>query len=355
MNTSYPIQNLIPNNAYTYSVESMRSGVVATAINTMQLHTSALDIPEISDATDVQPNQFTANWGASPYASGYLLNVYKVSGQADTTEVEGFNSVGTNGTPLPTGWTGTASGNYTTAASTGIASPSVAFKNAKEWLQTKTYPQAVSKLSFMYRFATYVAGASLLIDGQSNGSWTRIDSIICKNNTKITQSYSFDKLQGLKAFKFTFNKMPGGNMALDDVSATYGNQDTVYVQKNLAATANSALVQNLTENTQYYYAVRATLGSSVSGVSETIGVHTPVKTSVADLNTSSIRIVSEKEQISISGLHGDETVQIYSMTGNCLYQAKTASTNLSIAFRHQGIFIVKVQNAGYQFTGKVIH
>ena len=354
LNTNYPIQNLIPNNAYTYSVESMRSGVVATAINTMQVHTAALDIPEISDATDVQSDKFTANWGASPYASGYLLNLYKVSGQADTTEVEGFNSVGTNGTPLPSGWTGTASGNYTTTASTGIASPSVAFKNAKEWLQTKTYLHPVSKLSFMYRFATYVAGASLLVDGQSNGNWIRIDSIVCKNNTKATQTYSFDKSQALQAFKFTFNKMPGGNMALDDVSATYGNQDTVYVQKNLAVIANSAVVQGLTEDTQYYYAVRATLGSSVSGVSETIGAHTLVKTKVADLNVPAIRILSQNEQLSISGLHGDETIQIYSLTGICLYQTKVTSTNLNITFQHQGIFIVKVQNAGYRFTGKFI-
>ena len=355
LNTSYPIQNLIPNGTYIYSVESMRSGVIAPAINTMQLHTSALDIPEISDATDIESNQFTANWGASPYASGYLLNLYKVSGQADTTEVEGFANVGTSGTPLPTGWTGNASGNYTTTASTGIASPSVAFKNAKEWLQTKTYPQAVSKLNFMYRFATYVAGASLIIDGQNNGNWMRIDSIICKNNTKATQTYSFDKLQGLKAFKFTFNKMPGGNMALDDVSATYGNQDTVYVQKNLAVTANTALVSGLTENTQYYYAVRATLGASVSGVSETIGAHTLVKTKVTDLNAPAIRILSGKEQLSISGLHGDETIHIYSLTGICLYQTKATSSKLDIAFHYQGIFIVKVQNAGYRFTGKIMH
>ena len=354
LNTSYPIQNLTPGNSYTYSVESMRSGVIAPAINTMQLHTSALDIPEISDATNVQSNQFTANWGASPYASGYLLNLYKVSGQADTTEVEGFNNVGTNGTPLPTGWTGTASGNYTTTASTGIASPSVAFKNAKEWLQTKTYLHPVSKLGFMYRFATYVAGASLLVDGQSNGNWIRIDSIVCKNNTKTTQTYSFDKSQALQAFKFTFNKMPGGNLALDDVSATYGNQDTVYVQKNIPVTTTSAVVSNLTDNTQYYYAVRATLGVSVSGTSETIGAHTLVKTNVSDLNAPSIRILTTKEQLIISGLHADETVQIYSLTGICLYQTKATSTNLNIAFRHQGIFIVKVQNATYQFTGKFI-
>ena len=355
LNTSYSIQNLIPTNAYTYSVESLRSGVVAPAINTMQLHTSALDIPEISDATDMESNRFTANWGASPYASGYLLNVYKVSGQADTTEVEGFANVGSSGTPLPSGWTGNASATYTSLASIGLASPSIQLKNAGEWIKTKNYPQTVSKLTFMYRFVTAETGASLIVDGFSNGNSFRIDSISCKNNTKTYPVYNLNKAQNLTAFKFTFNKMPGGNFSIDDVSATYGNQDTVYVQKNVAVTANTALVSDLTANTQYYYAVRAALGTSVSGVSETMGVHTQIKTKLADLNTTAIRIWSDKEQLSISGLHGDETVQIYSLTGICLYQSKAKSTDLNIAFHNRGIFIVKVQNSGYRFTGKIIH
>ena len=354
LNTSYSIQNLIPNGTYTYSVESMRSGVIAPAINTMQLHTSALDIPEISDATDVQSSQFRANWGASPYASGYLLNLYKVSGQADTTEVEGFANVGSNGTPLPTGWTGNASATYSTATSTGIAIPSINLK-LNEWLQTKAYSHPVSKFTYMYRIASTSTGSSLILDGLSNNSWVRLDSIPYKNTTKTYPVYTFTKDQGMSAFRFKYNKVGSGNLAIDDVSATYGNQDTVYVQKNVPVATNSILVSGLTENTQYYYGVRATLGSSVSGVSETIGAHTLVKTKVADLNANAIRILANKEQLSISGLHGDETIQIYSLTGICLFQTKASSTNLDIAFRLQGIFIVKVQNAGYRFTGKVIH
>lgn len=354
LRTSYPVQNLTPQNSYTYSVESMRSGVVAQAINTMQLHTAALDIPEISDATDIQANQFTANWGASPYASGYLLNAYKVSGQADTTEVEGFNSVGTNGTPLPTGWTGNASATYTTTTSSGTAIPSINLK-LNEWLQTKTYPHPVSKFTYMYRIASSSTGSSIILDGLSNNSWVRLDSIPYKNTTKTYPVYTFTKEKGMTAFKFKYNKVGSGNLAIDDVSATYGNQDTVYVQKNTPVTSNSAIVQNLTENTQYYYGVRATLGSSVSGISETIGVHTLIKTQLTDFKTPAIQILSGKEQLTISGLLGDETIQIYSLTGICLYQTKANSTKLNIAFGHQGIFIVKVQNSGYRFTGKFIY
>jgi len=350
--TSYIIDGLTPQNIFTYSIESMRSGVIAPAINTMQLHTASLDIPEISDPIDVQPKQFTANWGASPYASGYLLNVFKVAGRADTTEVEGFNNVGTSGTPLPTGWTGSVTGNYTTTASSGVAAPSVAFKNAKEWLQTKIYSQPVSKLSFMYRFATYVAGASLLVDGESNGKWIRIDSILCKSNAKFTANYTLDKLQGLNSFKFTFNKMPGGNLAIDDVSATYGSQDTTYVKKNFAVLSDESVISGLTPNSIYYYNVRATLGSSNSAVSETMTVKTGIYTKVQTVSGANVKAISTNNELKIYGLVGNENIRIYSVTGICLYQGIANSASMNIALREQGVFILEVQNDNYRFTGK---
>ena len=352
--TSYPIDGLLPKSSYTYSVQSMRSGVIAPAINTMQIHTSALDAPVIMDPSDLQKNSFTANWEETLYATGYLLNVFKFSGKADTTEVEGFANVGTSGTPLPTGWTGTASGNYTTVASSGVATPSVAFKNAKEWLQTKTYPQPVSKLSFMYRFATYVAGASLLVDGDIIGILVRIDSIPCKNNTKFTPIYSLDKSQGFKAFKFTFNKMPGGNLALDDVSATYGSQDTVYVKKDIAVSTNSTTVTGLTENTTYFYNVRATLNPFVSAVSDIMAAKTTVGTAVATVTENNMKLKLLDDKLYISGLVGNENVQIYSVTGICMFQAKVNSTIFSVPLSERGIFILKVQNSAHTYSTKFI-
>jgi hypothetical protein len=352
--TSYPLLNLSPDNIYTYSVEAIRPDGNTAAINTMQLHTSQLDAPEISDPDNILSNQFTANWGETAYASGYLLDVFTISGQADTTEVEAFNNVGTSGTPLPTGWSGTASGNYTSSASQGIAPPSVAFKNAGEWLQTKTYPQPVSGLSFMCRFATYEAGASLLLEGLSNGNWIPIDTIICKNNSKVYPVYSFDKSQGLNSFRFTFNKMPGGNLSLDDVSATYGNQDTVYQVKNKPVTFTYSVIQNLKENSPYFYRVKATLGSVVSANSETIGVMTLLNSKVQQQTTNTVKISSKEDKITITGLRGDELIQVYSVTGICLFQTKTNTTEKDIAMHQSGIFLIRVQDRLSNSTFKII-
>lgn len=353
--TFYNISSLLPENTYTYSVESMRSGVIAPAINTMQLHTSALDVPEISDASDIRSTQFTANWGESPFASGYLLNVFELAGSADTTETEGFDNVGASGTPLPGGWSGTANAVYTTSTSTGIASPSIQLRNAGEWIQTKAYPQAVTKLAYMYRFVTSVVGASFILEGYSAGSWVRIDSIPCKNNSKAYPVYNFTKNQAFSAFRFTFNKMPGGNFSIDDISATYGSQDTVYIRKDYPVSVNQVAVSDLKEDNRYYYAVRATLGSFVSGTSETISVHTLTSTKIALANTTAIRILAYKEKVVISGLRGDELIQVYSLTGVCVYQTNANTTQINIPLKQPGVFILKVQNPDYNFAGKFIN
>jgi hypothetical protein len=354
LNTSYPIQNLAPSSTYTYSVESMRSGVVAPAINTMQLHTTNLEAPEITSPNNILSNQFTANWGETAYASGYLLDVYSVTGQADTTIVEGFDNVGSNGTPLPTGWTGTVTGIYTTTTSSGIAIPSLNPKNKGEYVQTKTYPYPVSNLTFMYRFASTSTGSSLLLNGLSNGNWVRIDSIPYRNTTKTNPIYPFTKSQGMTAFKFVFNKIGSGNLALDDVSATYGSQDTVYVQKNNAVSVNSAVISNLNPNTQYYYRVKATLGDAISDASETMGVRTLVSSKVQENKFSPIKIYSGKNKITVTGLLGDENMQIYSLTGINLYRTKALTSSIEIPLHQNGIFILHIQDKNYTFSGKII-
>ncbi len=354
--TSYLIQNLSPENAYTYSIESMRSGVIAPAINTMQMHTTALEAPEVSEATGIMSHQFTANWGEAAYASGYLLNVFEVSGAADTTVVEGFDNVGASGVPaLPEGWSGNASGIYTTATSSGVAIPSVNLKVNKEWLQTKTYPEAVSLLKFMYRFASTSTGSSFILEGLSNNNWIRVDSIPYKNTTKTFPVYTFSKDQYMKAFKYTFNKpSSGGNLGIDDVTANYGNQDTVYVAKDKAVSVNYADITGLNANSPYIYQVRATLGSSVSAPSEAMQVKTSLSDGLTPNKTDRIVLRSDEEGIRISGLKGNELIKVYNITGICLKQVKASSAEINIALKQNGIFIVQIQNGDYTFAGKLI-
>jgi hypothetical protein len=319
----------------------------------MQLHTTSLDVPVVMEPSDVSTTQFTANWEQTLYATGYLLNVYKVTGQAPVTETEGFDGVGVAGTPLPTGWSGTASGNYTTAASSGAATPSVGLKNNGEWLQTKIYAYPVTKLSYMYRFASTGTGSSLGVYGLSNGVWARIDSINYSNTTKTTPSYSFSKSQGMTAFKFIYHKS-SGNMAIDDVSATYGNQDTVYVRKDVAVSSNAIAVTGLEANTRYYYNVRATLGSGVSAISETMDAQTTNATAVNSVINPDLRIISRKDALIISGLKGDEMIRVYNVSGACVLQKQAAKEAMNFQLAGKGVYVLRISNSVYHFTQKLI-
>lgn len=351
--TSYAVRNLFPSGTYTYSVEAVKPGGNLKAINTMQLHTSALEAPVAMEAVNIQPTQFTASWEETLYATSYLLDVFTLSGQADTTETEGFANVGTGGTPLPTDWTGNVSGNYTTATSSGVATPSVGFKTNGEWLQTKTYPSAVTKLTCMHRFASTATGSSLAIYGLSNGSWTRVDSIQYVNTTKTYPMYNFSKVQGMTAFKFIYHKS-AGNLAIDDVAATFGNQDTVFVLKNKAVSASLIDVTGLNENTNYFYKVRSVLGNSVSDYSEVISLKTLVNTAIDAEIVSDIKMMPTQTGLCVSGLQGDEMVQLFSVTGICIYQQKVKTAEINIPLAAKGIYIMKVQNSKFRYCAKFL-
>ncbi len=353
--TQFPIQNLSPENTYTYSVEAIKPGGNVAAINTMQLHTSTLDIPILMLETDIHTSGFTANWEETLFANGYLINVFELKGAADTTVIEGFNNVGSNGTPLPIGWSGTASGTYTSTTSSGVAIPSINLKLAGEILQTKVYPNPVSTFKYMYRYASASAGSSFVVHGFNGLDWLKIDSIPYAGTTsKIYPVYTFTPTQNITALRFKYNKVGSGNIAIDDVSATYGGQETVFIQKDIPFSTTRGVITGLNENQLYYYNVRATLGSAVSLPSETIAVQTLLNNKIKKETTQSIKIISKNNQLSVIGLQGNESIQIFSLTGIGLYKIIANASQMDISFPQTGIFILRVQNNQYSFTGKFL-
>ncbi len=352
---SYQISGLLPENTYTYSITSMHPEGNVPAINTMQLHTSGLEAPVAMTAINTSISSFTANWEEGLYVSDYLLDVFSLSGQEAKTETEEFPSVGAGGTPLPVGWKGTASGNYTTAASSGNAAPSVSLKNNNEWLKTKSYPFPVTKLTYMYRFPSAATASSFVVHAFSGNDSIRIDSIAYNGTTaKAYPSYNFTVDKNFTAFKFTYKKA-SGNLAIDDVSATYGGLDTVFIYKNKAVNQSRFEVTGLNQQSTYAYRVRSTLGTAVSGYSETIHVQTLSNTNVKQISLPDIKLSMSDGNLSLSGLMGNETIRIYSITGICIHQENTHSDHLSLNIASKGIFIVQISNNKYRYTTKFIN
>ncbi len=347
------VNNLTPETAYTLSVESMRSGVIVPSVNTMQIRTSSLESPLAMEPTNITSNSFTANWEQTPYATGYLLNVFKLTGQADTTEIEGFTNVGSNGKPLPEGWTGTASGNYTTTASAGIAPPSVQLRNNGEWLQTKTYPHPVTRFTFMYKWPSSGSGSSLALYAKENESWIRIDSIFYVNTSKYNPVYNFAKERNITTFRFIYYKA-AGNMSIDDVSVTYNNQNTIFVLRNQPVGNLEYSVGNLEANTVYYFNVRATLNGATSKVSETVAAKTVIDTKVFQKSVLPLKYFIADNSLTIKGLNGNEQISIFNTSGICIFNSKVTGNDVRIPFGYKGVFILNIHGAVNKFTTKII-
>lgn len=340
--TNYTLSDLNPQQEYTYRVISVRNDHLIPSVNTKQLKTEGLEIPIVLDATDVTSTQFTANWCESSYASSYLLDVFQLSGQK-VTETETFDAIGTNGNPLPVGWSGTVSGNYTTDASSGQKPPSVGFKNNGEWLQTKQYPDTVNSLSFMYRFPSSGTGSSLKIEAQNNNGWEIIDNISYVNTSKFYPVYNFTHTKGYTTFKFTYNKA-SGNFALDDVAVNHGNVDTVFVVKDKEIVGFSESVGNILPDKTYYYRVRAKKGDSFSAYSDIKSVNTTASTGLQNHSTLTYKVGTLFNKISISNLQGNEEIRVHSLTGNLLISLKATSNAVNIPMYQKGIFILQIGN-----------
>lgn len=349
--TSYVLDNLNPNEKYTYSVTSLRSGVAVNSINTSQFKTEELEIPMALDATEINPTSFNANWSESSYSQEYTLDVMKLSGGM-VTETENFAQVGSNGLPLPTGWLGTTSGNYTTTASAGLNPPSIAFKSNGEYLTSKQFADTITALNYMYRFPSAGTGSYLKVEMQNKTGWTRIDSILYVNTSKYYPSYKFPRSAGYTAVKFTYGKS-SGNFSLDDVAITHGKVDTLYLVKNNMVSALQFKVDNLTASNDYYYRVRAKRGDSYSGYSDMIKVST-LATGVKNVQNHTYKIGLLPNAIAVFRLKGNETIKIFSITGSLIYTVKSSLETMILPFTNHGMYILKIENNNGSEQFKII-
>lgn len=351
---SYSINGLSPGAIYTYSVKSVRAGETVDAINTMQIHTASLEKPVVMKAYDISSTGFTANWEEDLYSNDFLLDVFKLSGSADTTVTEGFNGLGSTGTPLPEGWSGKITGFYDTSSSSGFSIPSAGLKTNNDWLQTKMYEAPVTRFTFMYRFPSAATGSYFLLDALKNNEWVRADSLPYKGTlAKTYPVYNFSRTENVKAFRFSYKKS-SGNLAIDDVEATYGNQDTVFVFQNKAVTGNNYEVTGLNPANLYFYRVRTKLNSAFSAYSETMDVNTLVATKLVSQLNNEIRITQIQNCIQISGLATHDLVNVYAVTGSSVYQSVVSGSAVSVVLPQQGIYIISIRNGLKNIVRKIV-
>ncbi len=351
---TYTLTGLVPEEQYVISVTAQPSG--ARSCNATAFKTGSLSAPEAYEATGIAKDRFTANWDMVGEAQGYALEVFTLTENGTESIEAGFDETGSNGKPLPDGWSGTASGNYTLATSSGKMPPSLCLKNDGEYVQTPSYMEDIQSLSFMYRFPSGKTGSYLTVEGVTEGETSvRIDSIAATDKEKHTAEYSAEQLRGCRAVRWTYHK-ESGNMALDDVSYAIVKRDTVFIDNNIETEGNSHTVTGLDKNTAYCYRVRAMYEKKYSAYSNTIEVSTnesePTGT-VSTENSTGVTVYTSGKRLYTYGIEGETIVAVYSLTGQCIYSGKWVNDS-SIYIAESGLYVMKLTTDHDSATHKII-
>lgn len=245
-----------------------------------------LATPVATAATSITNAGFTANWNAVSGATTYDLNLYTKSG---TKIAEGFDAVGTSGTPVPTDWIFTnITTTYTSTGYFNNAAPSLKFDASGDIVVTPTYSAPATTISFWIRGASTDATSALLVEGSTDGlTWNTIENINPLPTSGTLKTYNSGSTPALTAnfikFRFTYTKS-AGNVAFDDF--TYLNnysENAITGSPFTGISGTSNALTGLQRGTAYYYTVIAKNTNVTSSTSNEITANTTNNSStVAD-------------------------------------------------------------------------
>lgn len=241
---------------------------------------TALTAPTANLATGVLQNTFNANWNAVPNATSYAFDLSTNSNfitVGSSSLNEGFNA----GTTVPSGWAFTSvTATYTTATNFGAATPSVRLDATGDRIETPILAGNATQLSFWMKGQGTDAITALLVEGFDGSAWTTIQNINPMPTVGTTYTFNAGSTPALPSnivqFRFTYSKS-AGNLAFDDVAIAHETYTPNFVSgyDNLnVGNVTTYPITGLTENTTYYYRVRAVSGTAQSNNSNTITVTT---------------------------------------------------------------------------------
>lgn len=350
----YIYKGLTPAQKYTYKVTAIfEDGTKTETVNTNQIKTKPLEQPEVLDATEIIATGFHAYWENVAEATHYLFDLFTLNGPGEQYIEEEFNSVGSKGTPLPSGWTGSASGNYTSETSSGKKPNSIALKNTGEWLQTPTYKTGINKFAFMYKFTSSTQSAFFTIEGYLNEQWRNIDTVYCLNSNK--NSIEYKTSVPYTSLRFTYaNKANSTNLALDDIGIWHGSADTVFVLQNQETTEPEYIVSGLQPETIYYYQIKAATPGYQSTPSDVKSVMTSASTGLNKHMDSNIKYYLTDMGIYIWGIQTETSIQIFDINGKVVYHTISDNSSLMIPHTQKGVYLLQCITRDFNKTIRII-
>lgn len=353
----YTFEQLLPSHTYTIIVQDNNNNKTDNAYS---IQTPEIDPIEAFPAVFVGSNTFTANWEESVYSDSYQVNLVQIEGNGITKVSENFDSVNSNGKPLPENWTGTASGNYTTTASSGKNPNALGLKNDLEFIQTPFYSDNINKFQFTYKYPSNATGSYLLVISiDSIGNYRMIDSIGYSNTKSKTISYNKNQLTDANSIKIEYHKIKG-NISIDDIEYEYGSTDTIFID-SVYSQNNKASFYSLKDSTTYYYNVNVIANSHnssyISKPSNLIKVTTLDKPTTTDViiadDDRQITIYSIYNEIILENMPLNSTVKVYNLEGKLLHNFNSSEPTHKIQLPKKQSYIIQISNYNYTKTYKI--
>lgn len=301
------VTGLEPLTAYT--VEAVAGiGSYTSDATVLQVTTTEVQFaetrPEVTGATNVTNEGFTANWMPLQGADSYKVSLY-----SKTFADEETMSCGFDGRQLPDGWT--SSSTSFSSAMFGEKSPSLQMNNDNDWLQMGVDGAKLTSLEFWYRSQT---NENIIhVEQFKDGQWNEVAAFA---TNPITSTYVID-LDSCDEVRITLERQ-GGYVLVDDVNLGY----TEVLNELLPAFADvdtdgktSFTFSGLDSGATYIYKVRGTQGGNTSresdGVEVTLGTSTGISSPAVNMPD-------------------DGKVEIYDLSGRRLSSAP-----------QRGIYIIK--------------
>jgi len=244
--------------------------------------TCPLVAPVATAANPIGSNSFTANWNASAGATGgYKLDVSSTAFSfASTTETFTAIGGGTTTSYLTRTWTGVDGitwTSYKTRTDQTIFSgnDAITLQDATgAYLVSGEITGSPSNIAFDIQQKFSGSGGSVIVKILSGTGYTTITTIGTYGFTTTASVINASVSGIIGPFKVQIENDAVTRPCIDNLAITRDSFTPVGVFDNYAVAGTSQVVGSLSSNTTYYYRVRATDGSNVSGNSNTITVNT---------------------------------------------------------------------------------
>ena len=127
------------------------------------------------------------------------------------------------------GWTADAGGTYTSAGNYGDSSPSIKFNASDQYVQSATMTGAITAVSYWYKPQNATGSLNFYVstDGTSFSELTAESVSFSSSSTADTKSITLSSSSNYRAIKIVYTKTTS-NVAVDDISITYGGSSTTY-------------------------------------------------------------------------------------------------------------------------------